>query len=168
MKEELIEVMKIFLMKSAKTCEEYSRLQYSMQELNDLNNIDGFEGDLTDKKQNKNVELVTSIKNYGFFDLEKVSSLNVEGKSCLIKIICSNKIPYCIAMFKYLGFLEFLSTSHFKTKDEMVVEISKWFKSDKRGRTIRGNIDSFSKKEDTRYTAKIHEKIVERDYNKLK
>lgn len=123
-----------------------------------------------------NDETITEIlkgqlSTYGFFELEKIKTLSDQSKISLIKKISKNGLPYAIAMFDYLEFIQYLEKNHFSTKYKLTREISKWFNSDKEGRTVRGNINSLSKytKENKdRYTAHKHKEKVIKDYEQLK
>lgn len=108
---------------------------------------------------------------YGFFELPKVKQLSEPNKQRLVEMINTNGLPYSIAMFEYLGFLNHLENEHFRTKYKLNKEVAKWFNSDKEGRAVKGNISSLSEytKEDKRkYTAHTHKETVKTDYQKLK
>ncbi len=108
---------------------------------------------------------------YGFFDLPMVKQLTAENKEKLVELISSNELPYCIAMFDYLGFLKHLEKNHLQTKYKLNKEIGKWLNSDKDGRAVKGNISSLLKnttENKERYTAHLHKETVQNDYQKLK
>ncbi len=74
-------------------------------------------------------------------------------------------------MFDYLGYLKYLDVQYFKSKTKLCKELSKWFKSDTNGRTIKGNMNTLAPKTTenlTRYTAYKHKEKVKNDYNQLK
>jgi len=126
---------------------------------------------LPKEKDTRSAAIKNNIGEYGFFDLPMVRNLTEVSKERLVGLIASNKLPYIIAMFDYLGFLKHLIKEHFQSKDRMAKAISKWFNSDKDGRTIEGHINSLVKriKEDKeRYTAYLHKEIVIKDYQELK
>ncbi len=115
-------------------------------------------------------ELKTNLQEHDFYKLDKVSHLDPDNRQELLKIICNNKLPYNIAMFDYLGLLSQLSKTHYPKKVDLYKEISKWFNSDKAGRTVKGNINSLSDnttEDKSRYTAHLHKEKVEIDFNRL-
>ena len=58
-----------------------------------------------------NFQLIkTNLTKYGFFDLEKVRSLEYPDK--LVELIAINDMPYQIAMFDYLQFLEHVKSKY--------------------------------------------------------
>ncbi|RYE28466.1 MAG: hypothetical protein EOP48_33450 [Sphingobacteriales bacterium] len=86
-------------------------------------------------------------------------------------MIASNKLPYNIAMFSFLGFLERLEKNHYAAKYKMYKEISKWLNSDKEGRAVKANISSLlknSSENKARYTAYKHKEAVQTDYQNIK
>ena len=80
----------------------------------------------------KSDKLKARLDKYGFFKLSKVQQLSEPKKQSLVELITANGLPYSIAMFWYLDFLEHLENEHFKTKCGLNKEISEWFNSDKR------------------------------------
>lgn len=115
--------------------------------------------------------LKENLSSHGFYELEKVKRLSQTGKDSLIKKISENSIPYAIAMFDYLQFIPALEKQFFSSKEKLNIEVSKWFGSDKKGRTVKGNISSLldhSKENKSRYTAYKHKEIVKNDYEQLK
>lgn len=113
----------------------------------------------------------TLLVKYGFNNLPMVKQLTDENKTKLVELICSNKLPYGIAMFDFLGFLEHLEKEHFNIKYKLNMEISKWYNSDIEGRAVKANISTLYKsstEDKTRYTAHLHKEIVKKDYEKLK
>jgi hypothetical protein len=111
------------------------------------------------------------LQKYGFFELEKVKILSEQNQVVLIEKICENKLPYAIAMFDYLNFIDYLSKMHFVVKTKLNKEISKWFESDSEGRTVKGNLSSLQKhstENKVRYTAYKHKNNVATDYEQLK
>lgn len=123
-----------------------------------------------DPKVTNSEKLSNHLLEHGFYSLDMVKNISEENQTKLIELLNSDKIPYRIAMFDYLGYLTYLEKEHFTTKKELQKNISKWFDSDKDGRTIKGNINSLYEKssESKRYTSHLHKEKVEKDYNSLK
>jgi hypothetical protein len=111
--------------------------------------------------------LKAKFKEYGFYTLEKVSVLSEQNADLLLKKLIDNRLPYIVAMIDYLGFIKHLSKEYFPTSKNLDKKISEWFKSDKDGRTVRGNRNSLLKP-DKRYTANQHKENVQKDYQSLK
>jgi hypothetical protein len=111
------------------------------------------------------------LSQYGFFELEKVKKLSEQGRTSIIEKISESGLPYAIAMFDYLQFIQYLERKHFDSKYKLNREISKWFDSDKEGRAVKGNISSLLKnttENKDRYTAYKHKETVIKDYELLK
>ena len=111
------------------------------------------------------------LRRYEFYNLEKVKRLSEQNKDVLVQKISENDLPYTIAMFDYLQFILYLEKNHFTFKEKLSKEVAKWLKSDKSGRTVRGNINSlleYTEEDKTRYTAYKHIETVKKDYEKLK
>lgn len=115
---------------------------------------------------------LNNIKNhlseYAFFELPKVKILAKVKQESLIELLSTNKLPYCIAMIDYLGFIDYLTKNYFKTILERNTEMATWFKTNERA--IKGNINILCKnsgKGSNRYTANKHKEKVEIDYKKL-
>lgn len=122
------------------------------------------------KKTKANI-LKEQLSQYGFFELEKVKTLSEQSKVSIIEKIAESGLPYAIAMFDYLGFIQYLEANHFDTKYKLNIEVSKWFNSDKEGRAVKGNISSLLKnstENKNRYTAYKHKENVIKDYELLK
>ena len=122
----------------------------------------------SDTKTNK---LKAELEKYGFFELPKVQQLSETSKQRIIELICTNGLPYGIAMFGFLDFLKHLEKEHFSAKYKLNKVISEWFKSDNEGRAVKGNISSlseYSKENKSKYTAHLHKETVKTDYQKLK
>lgn len=122
-----------------------------------------------------NVSKIDNIKSeiskYGFFSLDRVKDISKQNQETLIKLIGTKSLPYCIAMFDFLGFLNHLETVCFKTKYKRNIEVSRWFNSDKAGRTVKGNISVLSEhstENKSKYTAYIYKETVKKDYQNLK
>lgn len=121
--------------------------------------------------QTKAEKLETDLRKYGFFELPKVKVLTDSQKRALIEGVSQQSLPYIVAMLNYLDFFSHLNKQHFPIKKEMYQEASRWFNSDKDGRTIKGNIGSLLKtstEDKSRYTAHTYKETVEKDYQNLK
>lgn len=122
------------------------------------------------EKETKTDKLRAELSKHGFFDLPLVKVLALEKREALIKLLGSNGLPYNIAMFEYLGYLKYLK-EYFSSNVKLNKGISKWFNSDKDGRSVKGNISSLSDKtneDKKKYTAHTHKEKVKHDYNFLK
>lgn len=116
-------------------------------------------------------KLKMELGKYGFFELPKIKQLSQQNQLALIELISTKGLPYSIAMFDFLGFLNHLEKDHFQTKYRLQREVSKWFDSDKGGRAVKGNMSTlsqYSKEDKTKYTAHSHKETVKTDYQKLK
>jgi hypothetical protein len=101
--------------------------------------------------------------------LPKVKQLSEPNKQKLIELISTNNLPYSIAMFEYLGFLEHLRSKYLKIDTALFKVVSNWF--DVTFRAVKGNIyvlNEFSKEDRRRYTADKQKQTVQKDYEKLK
>lgn len=119
--------------------------------------------------ETKTDKLKGELGKYGFFELPMVKQLSEPNKQSLIELISTNKLPYGIAMFDFLKFLEYLESEHFNSKYKLFNEVSKWFDVD--SRAVKGNISVLcggSLENRLRYTADQKKQIVKRDYEKLK
>ena len=126
---------------------------------------------LIQQKETKTDNLKAVLGKYGFFELPKVKSISGPNKEKLVELLSSNELPYCIAMFDFLGYLKHLEREHFKTKYKLNRQVSTWFNSDKDGRSVKGNISTLSgygKEDKKKYTAHTHKETVQKDYQKLK
>lgn len=124
----------------------------------------------TTSNKSKTDLLSENLSKYGFFELEKVIRLSNQGKESLIEKISEKGLPYAIAMFDYLQFIPFLEKHYFDAKYKLHIEVSKWFGSDKEGRTVKGNISSllnYSTENRNRYTAYLHKENVRKYYEQL-
>lgn len=111
------------------------------------------------------------LREYSFFELEKVKVLSERSQNTLIEKISENGLPYAIAMFDYLDFLDHLKNKYFKTNTKLHKEISNWLHGDEEGRAVKGNINVLNEKSNenrARYTAHSHKENVKRDYESLK
>lgn len=123
-----------------------------------------------EKIESKTDRFSKNIREYGFFELAKVKCLTVSSQTKLIDLLITNNLPYCIAMFDYLSFLNYLEKEHFITKNSLFIGISEWFECEKSGRTVKGNINSLSghtNESKSRYTAYKHVGIVQENYKEL-
>lgn len=108
---------------------------------------------------------------HGFSELEKVKILSEQSKVSIIEKIAESGLPYAIAMFDFLQFIQHLEKNHFDSKDKLNKEVSKWFSKDKDGRSVKGNISSLlenTTENKNRYTAHKHKEQVIKDYEQLK
>ena len=115
--------------------------------------------------------LIEHLTTHKFLELPKVKVLNNDSKQKLLRLLTDNEMPYCIAMFDYLEFLQFLKKEYFKTKDKLHKGLSEFFQVNKGGRSIKGNINvllPYSNEDKTRYTAHKYQETVIKDYEKLK
>ena len=114
----------------------------------------------------KSVELRKQLRNHGFFELPKVSSLDKEMSEKLMQLFVSNKAPYNLAMLDYLGFVTHL-IKEFKKKNKVLSDI---LGCDERA--VRGNLSVLNNAKTTedkeRYTSYKYKKKVQIDYEKLK
>lgn len=121
--------------------------------------------------ETKTEKLKAELTKYGLFDLEMIAPLSDAGKTKLLELISSNGLPYCIAMFDYLGLLQHLEKEYFPIKETLQKEIAKWFELAPDGRGVKGNINSLIKNTSEnlkRYTAYKHKQKVKTDYQQLK
>jgi hypothetical protein len=119
--------------------------------------------------ETNNTKLASQLKEFGFYEVPKVKILPKEKQAGLIELLETNKLPYCIAMFNYLGYLKYLRVNHFKTDIQRNTEIASWFDIDER--SVKGNIsvlDEYSGENKKRYTAHNFKEIVEKDYTEIK
>lgn len=143
-------------------------LRDNHRKLFDKYSFDKFENSIP-KAETNTSKLIDHLKKFDFLGLSKTSKLSTESQKKLLTIVNSNGLPYAIAMFDFLGFLEYLEKEHFKTNTERDKEISKWFGTNNE-RTVRGNINSLVKKSTEnmkRYTAHLHTETVRKDYQSL-
>ncbi len=116
-------------------------------------------------------KLKTLLNDFNFFDLNLVKLLQDKQQNELVYLISSKGLPYGIAMFNYLGFLDYLAEEFFPVKYQLYKEISKLFSSDKEGRAVKGNINTLSEishESKIRYTAHKYKQQVIIDYQNLK
>jgi len=124
------------------------------------------------EKQNPEREkikyLQTEFEKLGFSNLPmvkgKLSENNIERLFGLLSI---NKTPYQIAMLGYLGFLDLMFESH--SKEQTYKTVAKIIKAN--DRVVKGNclvLSNQSSENRTIYTAHLHKKDVEKDYQKIK
>ena len=130
---------------------------------------------------NINLENVSSNSNdlkaiftdHNFFELPLVNDLTLNGREMLFQFIYGNKLPYRIAMIDYLGFIDHLSKKYFNSnKSKLNIALSKWFGSDKEGRSVKGNINVLTNSNTLepmdRYTSHLHVEKVKKDYKSIK
>jgi hypothetical protein len=125
----------------------------------------------TDESQTKTNKLKTKLSEYGFFELAKVKKLSDPNKIKLVELISTNGLPYSIAMFDFLEFLKHMRDNHFKTHNQLNIEVATWFFASKDGRSVKGNISVLinnSTENRGKYTSHIHKEQVQKDFNNLK
>lgn len=123
------------------------------------------------QKKTKAEILKEQLNQFGFFELERVTILTDQNKISLTEKISKSGLPYAIAMFDYLQFIQSLEKEYFDSKYKLNREVSKWFNSDREGRSVKGNISSLSKnttENKDRYTAYKHKEKVIKYYEQLK
>lgn len=119
--------------------------------------------------ESKTDKLKAKLVKYGFFELPKVKQLSEPNKQSLVELLSTKGLPYSIAMFEYLDFLNHLKVEHFTSGEKLFAGIAKWFEVGERA--VKGNINvlnKVSKENRTRYTADQHKEIAEKDYEVLK
>jgi hypothetical protein len=144
------------------------RVQYPFQDKNNLS------GTLMDTPKVACEKLQLALMENGFFNLPKVIELNEQSKGELVKLICVNDVPYKIAMFDFLSFIDYFLAEYAATRTEMYKKFAEIFCAGNRPvsvRTIQGNINDLRKiptKRDSRYTASLHIEEVKNHYETLK
>lgn len=133
-----------------------------------MKNIDEPQVEKMEKLKGKEELLFDAFEQHGLFSLPKL-----EGKDKLrvVKLICSRSIPYSVAMLNYLGVFDHLMNNYGYSKLKTCKTASKWFSSDKDGRSIKGNLNTLSEKSNennNKYTAHLHKETVIKDYESLK
>ncbi len=118
------------------------------------------------EKEQKQIEnkdmpkLFEDLNEIGLFTLQKTSILNERQQMSIINLIKTrNNIPYTIALFHHIGFLDHLEQNVFRKKDALHKKLSNILGIDKSGRTIRGLINCFkpkSKENLNKYTSNNH------------
>lgn len=122
-----------------------------------------------ESEKTKVEKLREGLLKIGFDKLPKVKVLSGGAVNLLVKLISDHPLPYQIAMFDYLNFLEFLSEEYFDSKYKMHRELAKLLNTDER--SIKGSINVLNPKSNEnrqKYTSHLHKEIVEKDYQKLK
>ncbi len=128
--------------------------------------INGSEIKINDSISIKLKEILTE---HGFATLPSTKKLSTSALENLIELIVSNKLPFVIAMFDFLGFFDHLQKEYFQTKYLLNKEIAKWLNTGER--TVKGNISSLLKnttENKERYTAHLYKEDVKIAYQKLK
>lgn len=119
-------------------------------------------------------KLKLALHENGFFNLPKVRDLTEQSHEELVKLICANDVPYKIAMFDFLSFIDYFLTEYASTRTEMYKKFAEIFCAGNRPvsvRTIQGNINDLRKNpsnRDPRYTASLHTEEVKNHYETLK
>lgn len=75
--------------------------------------------EIGDVKLRKAEELKIRLSEYGFFEMDNIRILTNNQQDKLIFKLAENKAPYQIAMLKYIGFIEYLSSNYDKNKTDL-------------------------------------------------
>lgn len=129
------------------------------------------ENQFPENPETKTDKLKTQLGQYGFFELPKIKKLSDPNKIKLVELISTNGLPYSIAMFDFLEFLEHMRKNHFTTHNQLNVEVARWFFASKDGRSVKGNISvliNTSTENREKYTSHIHKEQVQNDFYNLK
>ena len=126
---------------------------------------------LTNKEhvETKTQILAERLQKYNFFNLTKTSVLSKTAQKELLSILSPNKTPYVMAMLDYLGFVQFMYKEHCKNYEELHKYLSDLLGAT--SRVIKGNrlvLNEKSNEDREKYTAHLHKKEVEKEYNRLK
>ena len=119
-------------------------------------------------------KLKLALQENGFLNVPKVRDLNEQSREELVKLICSNDVPYKIAMFDHLGFTDYFLSEYGSTRTDMYKKFSEIFCAGNRPvsvRAIQGNMNDLRKNttnRDPRYTASQHREEVKKHYETLK
>ncbi len=126
------------------------------------------------KTNNRATESIRDFKlgleYYEFDNLEKIKQLSSDERTALIEFLATQTLPYIIAMFYFLGFIEHLQFNYFRSKSALHKEIAK-FLNVKNDRDVAGNIRVLSPSSNenrVRYTSHEHVESVRKYYSKLK
>jgi hypothetical protein len=149
-------------------------LRLTQKQITDIEMAISFANSMLNSVQSQPIKtkseiLKEKLYQYGFFELEKVKVLSEESKVSLIELMAESSLPYQIAMFHYLGFLENLEMQYFETGNKLFEGIATIINS--QARSIKGNISVlklYSKEDRSRYTADKHKETVIIDYEQLK
>lgn len=129
------------------------------------------ENQFPENPETKTDKLKTQLSQYGFFELPKIKKLSDPNKIKLVELISTHGLPYSIAMFDFLEFLKHMRDNHFKTHNQLNIEVATWFFASKDGRSVKGNISVLinnSTENREKYTSHIHKEQVQKDFNNLK
>lgn len=117
--------------------------------------------------ETKTDNLKAELGKYGFFELPMVKQLSEPSKQNLIEKISTNKMPYGIAMFDFLGFCEYLDREQ-GTKYKANKILSRLYNAKaKDGTSAKHNRRSLFKPL-SRYKACEYKETVKNDYQNLK
>lgn len=116
-------------------------------------------------QQNTNAtSLKASLINYGFLQLPKVTCL--KDPYLLIEVLSRNDTPYCIAMFEYLDYIDFISEKYVNyrigKRNNIIAEILNVSVDN-----VKNNINNLNR-DHNRYTSKQHKQTVLNDYNNIR
>ena len=133
-----------------------------------------FEKQPIDLQQGVCEKLGQALFEYGFYNLSLVKELNEQSRAKLIQLICSHEVPYKIAMFDFLGFINYFLKEYDSRRTIMYKRFGEIFCARFRpvsSRTIQGNINDLNKKPENRdpdYTASNYKDEVKKHYEMLK
>ncbi len=110
-------------------------------------------------------KIEASLKEYGFFDLEKVKK--VENKDALIDFLFKSDTPYQIAMLDHLDFIKTVGNKYaegnlIKNRNKIIADILQ-----AKVENVKNNINALVNKS-PRYTSWQHNIAVINDYNSLR
>jgi hypothetical protein len=117
--------------------------------------------------ETKTDRLKAELGKHGFFNLPKVSVLSEQNKQQLVELISKNKMPYGIAMFDFLGFIDHLDREN-GTAYKANFILSRLFKPEAKDDTSAKHLRRSLVKPLQRYKAILHKETVQTDYEKLK
>jgi hypothetical protein len=133
--------------------------------------VSGLNADVSPGSSEK---LKLALMENGFFTLSKVRDLKESSRDALVRLIFTNEVPYKIAMFDFLSFIDYFYNEYSSTRKEMYKRFGEIFCAGNKPvseRTIQGNINDLNKKSadrDPRYTASFHKEEVKKHYEALK
>ena len=107
---------------------------------------------------------------HGFFELSALTEISEEGRVALIRKLSSEEVPYKVAMFDHLGYIEYLKKEKCDHKYEQTYKLLGKI-IDKGADGIKKNflaLNSRSKINRNRYTAHIYKEIVKSDIQLLR
>lgn len=117
----------------------------------------------------KRLRLRNELKLNGFDELDLVKCLSIGSYDTLMDFICSNKVPYKIAMLDYLGFIRHFTKKYGLGKKELCEKLGRMLLTS--SRTIQGNINvlySSTGENKKLFTSHSYINTVKEDYQKVK